>query len=189
MFPSIFHLFFLSIHVLGAPRSDDIHGGEITKRDGEINQNTWINFSNGLFHFDANAQPHQVNVQSAGTAGYYNSVGGYPPGQCTGFVANILKDAGISSQYYENLGDATDWAQNARSKGLTVDFAPAVGSVISFHYDGVHYLTNFGHAAFITGVGPDSIEVAEGNFNSLPYHVRTISNSDISSSSNGIIHY
>lgn len=157
--------------------------------DGAVESNKWIYHDNELYHLDTHGNITEIDVRKDGVAGFYNSIAGYPTGQCTGFVASILQSAGISSKEFQNLGDGTDWAQNSESRGLNVSFNPAIGSAISFHYDGIHYLTPSGHVAFITGVYDGSIEVAEGNFNNLPYHTRNITKSEIESSSNGVIHF
>ena len=156
-----------------------------------IPQNGWYENSSGSIYYYTNGAGKQIDVKSAGEAGFNNGIAGYPVGQCTGFVGSVLKAAGISSSKWSYLGNGTDWATNAKSRGLTVNSTPAVGSAISFHqYSGNVSYTSYGHVAFITQVNSDgSVKVAEGNFNSLAYHTRTISKAELNASANGIIHF
>ena len=61
-------------------------------------------------------------------------------------------------------GNASNWVQNARSLGYTVNTTPAVGSIAWFSY---------GHVAYVCAVHADgSVEVEEYNYHHGIYDTR-----------------
>ncbi|MYV17900.1 CHAP domain-containing protein [Furfurilactobacillus milii] len=118
-------------------------------------------------------------AQQAGQQGFYDGIDGYPVGQCTGFVAAILRQQQIPVNTYSYLGNGDQWAESATQRGLLVDFRPAVGSVVSFKSMHVAYVTEVND---ITG----TFKIMEGNFEGQSLHERTLTmNDDIA----GIIHF
>lgn len=118
-------------------------------------------------------------AQQAGQQGFYDGIDGYPVGQCTGFVAAILRQQQIPVNTYSYLGNGDQWAESATQRGLLVDFRPTVGSVVSFKSMHVAYVTEVNN---ITG----TFKIMEGNFEGQALHERTLTmNDDIA----GIIHF
>ncbi|GEK27993.1 COG3942 and LysM peptidoglycan-binding domain-containing protein [Furfurilactobacillus siliginis] len=118
-----------------------------------------------------------VGGAGAGIAGFNSGVDGYPAGQCTAFVAGILRSAGVPASKYAYLGNGNAWGANAAARGIAVNQAPSAGSVAYFGYM---------HVAYVTGVNGDgSVNIIEGNFNGLAYHARTISAGEAA----GYIHF
>ncbi|MCF6161271.1 MAG: CHAP domain-containing protein [Furfurilactobacillus sp.] len=118
-------------------------------------------------------------AKQAGQQGFYDGIDGYPVGQCTGFVAAVLRQQQIPVNTYSYLGNGDQWAESATQRGLLVDFRPTVGSVVSFKSMHVAYVTEVND---ITG----TFNIMEGNFEGQALHERTLTmNDDIA----GIIHF
>ena len=124
------------------------------------------------------------NARQAGLNGYYNGVNGYPAGQCTSFVAGILRDSGVPSSEYSYLGNANAWGTSAASRGILVNHTATPGSVAYFgsNVDGASY---YGHVAYVTNVQGNNVHLIEGNWNNAPIHDRNISMGQAS----GYIHF
>lgn len=102
-------------------------------------------------------------ISSTGYAGA--SVWGYPVdvhgNNCTNYAAFRLRGNGVGDP--GNLGNAGDWAHNARTKGFAVDGNPAVGAIAQWNY-GSAYAPRYGHVAYVEEVGPGYIVETESNW-------------------------
>ncbi len=90
----------------------------------------------------------------------------WPWGECTWFVA----------QYHHVTwwGNAADWLDNARAKGVATTTVPTVGSIVVYRR-GKPYDAANGHVALVVGTTPVSYSVAEMNYIGLGrVDVRTI---------------
>lgn len=87
--------------------------------------------------------------------------------ECTSFVAwRLNNDAKISfNNSYGGVhwGNADNWANAARSIGLSVDSTPTVGSVAQFP-PGVDGAGSYGHVAWVIGVGSTTVTVEDYNY-------------------------
>ncbi len=94
--------------------------------------------------------------------------GGYTGGGCTWYAYNARINAG--KRLPNNLGNARNWAANARAMGYYVDRYPTVGAV-AVNVSGNHVM--FVERVFANG----SIQVSEGgwNYRYFNYNRRTIS--------------
>jgi len=99
---------------------------------------------------------------------------GFYKRQCTSFVAWKLNTVnGVNFHNGMNgskFGNASNWGNNARNIGLTVDNNPAVGSVAWW---------SSGHVAWVSSVNGSVVHIEEYNWNKDGnYHTRPISNSN-----------
>ena len=83
----------------------------------------------------------------------YGSTNSYGYHNCTAYAAFKLAANGAGNP--GNLGNASDWANSARSKGIRVDGSPAVGSIAQF---------NSGHVAYVEEVGNGYIVTTDDNY-------------------------
>lgn len=87
--------------------------------------------------------------------------------ECTSFVAwRINNDAHVSfTNQYGGVtwGNASNWANAARSVGVSVNTTPAVGSVAQFPA-GVDGAGSAGHVAWVIGVGSGTVTVEDYNY-------------------------
>ncbi|MBS0949057.1 CHAP domain-containing protein [Weissella minor] len=128
-----------------------------------------------------------ADAKKAGINGFNNGIAGYPVGQCTGFVASILRANKVPESKYSYLGNGNQWAANAKSRGIKVDMKPSVGAVVSFKAYGSSYYGAYGHVAYITKVNSNgSVHLYEGNFSGLSFHER---DANIDSAVAGVIHF
>ena len=72
---------------------------------------------------------------------------------CTSYAAFRLHQNGVTNP--GNLGDAFNWAVNARAKGIPVDGTPRVGDIAQW---------NSGHVAYVDEVGSGYIVVTDDNY-------------------------
>ena len=96
---------------------------------------------------------------------------GYAFGQCTA-GARYLSGNHIPT----GLGDAKDWANNARRRGMAVGFTPRVGSTVVFQpgVQGASYTGHAGHVVAVYGNGWFMMEAENdyfdgGGFNRVDY--------------------
>ena len=91
----------------------------------------------------------------------FNHENYYDWGQCTWYVFNKRKEAGLGiSTYWWN---ANAWDDNAARDGYTIDRNPTVGSILQSD------LGYYGHVSYVERVNPDgSILVSEMNFTAGP---------------------
>ena len=79
---------------------------------------------------------------------------GYPVdnwgNNCTNYASFRLNKDGVPNP--GNLGNAADWAANARAKGITVDGTPAVGSIAQW--------VSGNHVAYVDWVSADGNQIA-----------------------------
>ncbi|MDQ3123477.1 MAG: CHAP domain-containing protein [bacterium] len=81
---------------------------------------------------------------------------GYPgPHNCTLYAAYRLAQNGYSNP--SGLGNAYEWDERARSRGVLVNTTPAVGSI-------AQYDTNAGHVMYVEAVNSDHIVITEDNW-------------------------
>lgn len=99
--------------------------------------------------------------------GYYGSSAPAPNGtlhNCTAYAAFMLDFVTPYDIRWKNLGDAKDWATNARAKGAQVGSTPHFGDIAQW---------NFGHVAYVEAVNKDpsgkviSIKVTDDNYHRL----------------------
>jgi surface antigen len=77
---------------------------------------------------------------------------GYPYGQCTWGAEEL------ATRNLNGLGNAKDWDNNARARGIPVGYVPRVGSTVVFE-PGVQYANStYGHVAHVVALG------SNGNF-------------------------
>ncbi|MDR3156479.1 MAG: CHAP domain-containing protein [Lactobacillales bacterium] len=74
----------------------------------------------------------------------------YVPGQCTWYAKACCP------WIPNNLGNASEWAYNARVQGLSVSGTPSVGTVAVFR--------SGCHVAVVTGVNGSTVTINEGNY-------------------------
>jgi len=91
----------------------------------------------------------------------------YPAGQCTAYVWQWFADAGISMPTFR--GNAGDWIAYANS-------GPAYGTIAVFPPAADNW--GYGHVAVVTGISGNQMTIAEGNYQGIWGHVRTIPISD-----------
>ncbi|GAB2979074.1 CHAP domain-containing protein [Nocardioides montaniterrae] len=97
--------------------------------------------------------------------GYHGqSTWGYPVDSrghnCTNYAAYRLAQAGAANP--GNLGNATDWDNNAAAKGFTVDHNPAVGSVAQWEGNtGPAAGVPEGHVAIVDAVTSSYIDISQ----------------------------
>ncbi|KAK4142012.1 CHAP domain-containing protein [Dichotomopilus funicola] len=112
---------------------------------------------------------------------YKSSCGGvdkwnYYKCQCTSFVAwRINSRLGINfhNQYKgTNWGNANTWDEAAKRTGVTVNSTPKPGSIAQSNAGG------YGHVAWVTAVGTDTVTVEEYNYGKREaYGTRTVAKS------------
>ncbi len=102
-------------------------------------------------------------VSNTGYSG--RSVWGYPvDGQgnnCTNYAAYRLSKNGAANP--GNLGNAGDWATNARAKGFRVDSTPKVGSIAQWSSTS-SYAPGSGHVAYVEAVNGSTISLSDSNY-------------------------
>lgn len=90
---------------------------------------------------------------------------------CTTYAAYMLDFVTSYDSRWKSLGDAKDWAKNAKAKGLQVGSIPHFGDIAQW---------NFGHVAFVEAVNKDvtgkvvSIKVTDDNYYRLVTTSKTI---------------
>ncbi|WP_217924922.1 CHAP domain-containing protein [Miltoncostaea oceani] len=93
------------------------------------------------------------------------SVWGYPVdgagNNCTNYVAFRLARNGAANP--GNLGDAFEWAGNARAKGFTVNTTPAVGA-IAFFSSSHPWAPGSGHVAYVDAVSGATVSLSDSNW-------------------------
>lgn len=89
-----------------------------------------------------------------------NNAAAYTWGNCTYYVAKT------ASWIPAGLGNAGQWLDNARAKGLATSDVPVVGSVVVYRAGQAY--SQFGHVAYVTAVHPGgTFDVSEMNFKGL----------------------
>ncbi|MBR2810028.1 MAG: Ig-like domain-containing protein [Solobacterium sp.] len=94
---------------------------------------------------------------------------GFNCGNCTSFAAWCMdtRNHYRISNYELHLGDAKDWAENARKHGYRVDDQPAVGAIIK--------LFNAKHVAWVREVRDHTVVIEEYNYGfTYQWHEREI---------------
>jgi surface antigen len=94
----------------------------------------------------------ETTVEGRSTSSRSTSISGntYFPGQCTWYAKTCCP------WIPNNLGNASEWAYNARVQGLSVSGAPGVGTVAVFR--------SGCHVAVVTGVNGSTVTISEGNY-------------------------
>ena len=85
----------------------------------------------------------------------------YPGDNCTNYVAYVESQIfGVTQPSYL-LGDADQWAANARANAVPVNQTPSVGAVAFWGSGPV--MSHFGHVAIVQAVGPNGsyIDISE----------------------------
>jgi surface antigen len=105
--------------------------------------------------------PYAARCPGAGIGDVVDRFGMYEC-NCTSYVAWALSANEQRTDWFiRGSMDAWNWPHVALLAGLTVDRAPAVGSVVVWP----QVARPFGHVAYVTGVHADrTIDVAEYNF-------------------------
>jgi surface antigen len=114
--------------------------------------------ASGYPHADATDCSQQFGQYSWCKNGSWLSSAGYGYRNCTDFAAWKVASLGVPPAKYAGLGNANTWDDNAASKGLAYNSAPAVGSVA------VSNAGTFGHVAFVEAVNGPSITISEYNY-------------------------
>ena len=109
---------------------------------------------------------HQAGIGCISQYGYAGqSVWGYPVdaagNNCTNYSAFRLSRNGASNP--GNLGNAGDWAANARAKGFAVNSTPAVGAIAQWNY-GSAYAPWYGHVAYVEQVTGSELLLSDSNW-------------------------
>jgi len=95
-----------------------------------------------------------------GTSYWYNPVD-RTGNNCTNYAAFRLSRKGVVNP--GNLGDATDWARNAKNDGIRVDRRPAVGSIAQWPDTG-NFAPVWGHVAYVEAVNRRRIILSDSNW-------------------------
>jgi surface antigen len=95
----------------------------------------------------------------ASTWGYPVTGGGH---NCTNYAAYRLSKNGASNP--GNLGNAANWANNARYKGFTVNNIPVAGSIAQWNAYTPGGPSQYGHVAYVEAVYSDRILITESNW-------------------------
>ncbi len=90
---------------------------------------------------------------------------------CTSYVAFRLASSGVSPDHYQNNGNGKDWANNARTKGITTGTEAKVGAVAHWASGGGGY----GHVAYVESVNVDG-SANTSNYNGLTEEFYTQTN-------------
>lgn len=131
--------------------------------------------------------PDLAKIKEAGINGFNTGGWSYPAQQCTSFVAGILAYKGISIDQFNYLGNGSDWAANAKARGIKVDMTPVAGAVVSFKGVPPYYTPPYGHVAYITAVNSNgTFHIYEGNWSGTSFHERDVSMDDAVA---GIVHF
>jgi len=116
----------------------------------QISDDAWVP------NFTIESQPVKyANVQRVPTS----SGNSYLWGQCTYGAAALAHNS------VNNLGDARNWAYNARNRGMAVGTSPVAGSTVVFPagYHVSNFGTGTGHVAHVDAVSGNMIEITEMN--------------------------
>lgn len=102
--------------------------------------------------------------------------------QCTDYAYDMRPDL----KEYKPLGNAKEWAENAKKAGFPVDNVPRAGDIAVFqpgdhgafpegHLDKDGNRDDFGHVAYVGSVNPDgTFNISEANFpTETDYHERS----------------
>jgi surface antigen len=102
-------------------------------------------------------------ISNTGYAG--RSTWGYPVdgagNNCTNYAAFRLAQNGAGNP--GNLGNAGDWAGNARAKGFAVNGSPAAGAIAQWSY-GSAYAPSYGHVAYVEGWDGATLTLSDSNW-------------------------
>jgi surface antigen len=115
--------------------------------------------------------------------GAHNSTsywGAYSGHNCTNYVAYVEQTVNGAPPPTYQLGDASQWADNARAHGVAVNNTPARGAVAQWAS---------GHVAYVESVNIDgSITISQDVYSACPFSWRSISSTS-SGWPNNFIHF
>ena len=95
----------------------------------------------------------------------WKSEHGFPVGQCTDFVALKLGSSGNILDKWPHPRNASNWAADAISAGMSVNDTPKAGDVLQWDGGSQYAQHKRGHVAFIEKVFSDgTMVISEGNF-------------------------
>lgn len=108
----------------------------------------------------------QAQVAACDTSGYAAVMNQmhwrmYAGHNCTNYAAYRMKRAGVPEPRIL-LGNARDWATNARKLGYVVDQRPAVGAI-------AQWSRSANHVAYVEAVGPGYLILSEDSYTSKVY--------------------
>lgn len=97
------------------------------------------------------------------TKSHWRMYGGH---NCTNYAAYRMQIAGVPEPTIL-MGNARDWAANAKKLGYTVNQKPTVGAI-------AHWKKAASHVAYVEEVGPDYLVLSEDSYTSKTYRRYTV---------------
>lgn len=118
----------------------------------------WVPNNAGSWSAPSHPASQPTGYSAPVSYGSGGSTAGYPYGVCTWGAARLSRD---NVTY---LGNAKDWAANARARGMSVGYTPRVGATVVYQ-PGVQGASGLGHVAHVVAVyGNGTFRVEEMSY-------------------------